>query len=614
MRPSQQIRAGVAFIWRYLARPSRWGLTGAIAAIAFAAWLNALIPVILGDLASNTGNDLRSANGVSLEAAKVALLALLGCFAGRELANLARKYILHRITTTAERDGAARLVGHLLRLDLSKLREFRSGALQGRIRRCVDGHVRLLKLTFMDMVPAVLTAAFAVVMALTRNVWIGGLILLSLPFLFYAVYWQSRSQQGIRVSLLRSKEQMEGTIAEQLAGIETIRCADTHLQEEQAIASKAEILRQVEMKHHTAMGWFDFLKVMIESVFFVAVTGVSIWLVARGEIAVGEIVTASMLFASVLGPVREIHRIMDEASETAIAVSDFRELLALPLDISFTAAPHTPANITAVHPAIAAKNLRVGYGGNNGTSVILDRLNLVVPHGQVVGIVGKTGCGKSTLLRALLRLIHPVDGELLLYGQPVDTLDRSRLRSMISVVSQHPFIRSGTIQENVTYGSTNGSVSNIHSALEKAALTSDLARFEAGLVHPVSEGGANLSGGQRQRLALARAIYSPKPLMIFDEATSALDNTSEAIVLRSIMALRGASTVLMVAHRLSTLRDVDRILCFAEGKLVEDGTFEALANRANGHFARLLQAAEFSSDQSIANDGDAASHCSVHAA
>lgn len=592
MKPSRHIRRGVAFIWRQLGKAARWSLLGAVAAIAVAAWLNSLIPVILGDLASDTGKLMRTSAGIPFAVAKLALLSLLGCFAGRELANLVRKYALHRITTTAERDSAARLVGHLLRLDLSKLREFQSGALQGRIRRCVDGHVRLLRLTFMDMVPAVLTASFAVVMALTRNMWIGGLILLSLPFLFLAVWWQARSQQGIRVSIRDSKEEMEGTLAEQLAGIEAIRCADTHALEESAIAGKAENLRRVEMKHHTAMGFFDFLKVMIESLFFVAVTGLSIWLVARGDLAVGEIITASMLFASVLGPVREIHRIIDEASESALAVADFRDLLALPPDVSFTSilATEEPA-LTAAPAAIAANGLRVGYGGSSGASVVLDGFDLVIPHGQVVGIVGRTGCGKSTLLRAVLRLIHPVGGELRIYGRSVTALDRARLSEVIGIVSQHPFIRSGTLGENVTYGSLNGNPPAIKSALEKAALATDLAAFETGIAHPIKEGGANLSGGQRQRLAIARALYHPKPLMIFDEATSALDNTSEAAVLRSIMALRGTSTVLMIAHRLSTLRDVDRILCFEDGKVVEDGTFSELQTR-DGTFAKLVRAAE----------------------
>jgi ATP-binding cassette subfamily B protein len=162
---------------------------------------------------------------------------------------------------------------------------------------------------------------------------------------------------------------------------------------------------------------------------------------------------------------------------------------------------------------------------------------------------------------------------------------------MIGVVRQHPFIRSGTIKENVTYGSADGSLLDIQSALEKAALTSDLETFEAGLTHLISEGANNLSGGQSQRLAVARALYSPKPLMIFDEATSEIDNASETTVLRSIMALRGTSTVLMIAHRLSTLRDVDRILFFADGKVVEDGTFSEL-QACDGAFAKLVRAAE----------------------
>lgn len=149
--------------------------------------------------------------------------------------------------------------------------------------------------------------------------WLDWGLFLSLPFLFLAVYWQGRSQQGIRVSLLRSKEQMEGTIAEQLAGIEYIRCADTHELEESTISDKAESLRKVEMKHHSAMGWFDFLKTMIESVFFVAVTGLSIWLAGRGQIAVGEIVTSACCSPVAPGPVREIHRIIDEAAESSLS-------------------------------------------------------------------------------------------------------------------------------------------------------------------------------------------------------------------------------------------------------------------------------------------------------
>ena len=150
-----------------------------------------------------------------------------------------------------------------------------------------------------------------------------------------------------------------------------------------------------------------------------------------------------------------------------------------------------------------------------------------IPAGQVVGIVGKTGCGKSTFLRALLRVIHPTGGHLALNGIPIRKLGRKQLSALIGVVSQNPFIHSGTIQDNVTYGAANASVEEISAAIEEAALTAEIAVMEGGLAHQLSEGGKNLSGGQRQRLAIARALFQPKPIMIFDEATSALDNRSE---------------------------------------------------------------------------------------
>jgi ATP-binding cassette subfamily B protein len=598
MNNPSNIKSGISFIWRHLGMAPRWGLLVATVTIALAAWLNSMIPVLLGDLASGAEAAIRSSAGISLEYAKVALWSLFGCFLGRELANMVRKYIVHRITTTSERNMASTLIGHLLRLDLATLRGFQSGALQGRIRRCVDGYVRLLKLSFMDFVPAILTAGFAVAMALNRNGCIGGLILLSLPFLFLAVYWQGRSQQGIRVSLLRSKEQMEGTIAEQLAGIEYIRCADTHELEESTISDKAESLRKVEMKHHSAMGGFDFLKAMIESVFFVAVTGLSIWLAGGGHIAVGEIVTSSMLFASVLGPVREIHRIIDEAAESSLSVSDFREMLGLPQDGSFGDCSSVAVDTVARPCAIEADGLEIGYGGPSGKSHILNGMTVTIPAGQVVGIVGKTGCGKSTFLRALVRLIHPTGGQLTVFGIPIGNLSRKRISNLLGVVSQNPFIRSGSIQDNVMYGSTNTSVGDVHAAIAKAALTADLNSLEGGLAHQVTEGGNNLAGGQRQRLAIARALFQPKPIMIFDEATSALDNMSEAKVLRSIMALRGGSTVLMIAHRLSTLRDVDRILVFSGGKVIEDGPYATLV-AAGGVFADLVKASESDADQNM---------------
>jgi ATP-binding cassette subfamily B protein len=589
MNRFHQILSGLGFVWSVLARRARGELALSGLLMAGAAWLNARIPVVLGDLASQMQSAVAGGRNWGLDDARAGLLILAGCFLLRELANVWRKFVVHKVATKAERDIAVSLMGHLLRLDLSEFSTSRDGSLHGRVKRCVEGLVKLLKLGFLDFFPALLTAGFAVGVASHRNPLLGLVIVSSLPLLLGVVFWQAWSQQGIRVLLLRSKEQMDGTFVEQLAGLEYIRSADTHDAEEARIARDADALRIQEMRHHAAMGGFDFLKTMIESVFFVLVAGLSIWLASRRVIAVGEIITSTMLFASVLAPVREIHRIIDEASESSISVADLREMLAKPLDKSFS--PRSPTSSTSETPSlvIEAKGLKVEYLTDSAVrKTVLAGFDISIPPGQFVGIVGLTGCGKSTFLKSLLRLVHPSEGSLKLQGRPIDSFSRYELRKNFGVVGQKPFLFCGTLRENLCYGVGAFDDWELDRAVKAAALDRDIAAMPGRYLAPVCERGKNLSVGQCQRVALARILLKPRPIIVLDEATSALDNSSEAAVLNSILALKGHSTILMIAHRLSTLRDADRILVFEGGKIVEDGSYaELLAN--NGRFAALVR-------------------------
>ncbi|MBP6507667.1 MAG: ABC transporter ATP-binding protein [Opitutaceae bacterium] len=555
-----------------------------------AAWLNARIPVILGDLASSMENAGTATTSWGIREATGGLLVLGGCFLLRELANVARRVTVHRVATTAERDIMTAVVGHLLRLDLAEFSAQRLGSIQGRVKRSVDGFVRLLRLGFMDFLPSFLTAGFAVWVAFSRNREIGILIASAVPVLLGIVWWQASSQRGIRVTLLRTKEQMEGTFVEQVAGLEYIRCADTQDEEEGRIAREADALRAQEMRHHTAMAGFDFLKTMAESTYFVAVAALSTWLAAHGRLPIGEIITQVMLFNSVLGPVREVHRVIDEASEASIAVDDLRELLAKPLDRSFMVAPPSIGSSPVGPMAIDARNLKLGYAGNCAVRFAVDGVDIHIPAGQIVGIAGLAGCGKSTFLKSLLRLVHPADGDVWLAGRPIASFSRRELRENIAVVGQTPFLFSGTLRENLCYGLGPVDETRLAAAVRAVGLEVDLREMPKGLNHPVHERGANLSGGQRQRIALARMLLEPRPILIVDEGTSALDYQSELTVLTSLAALRGRATILMIAHRLGTLRQADRILVFERGRIIEDGAFEELRAR-NGRFAALLLAA-----------------------
>jgi ATP-binding cassette subfamily B protein len=191
----------------------------------------------------------------------------------------------------------------------------------------------------------------------------------------------------------------------------------------------------------------------------------------------------------------------------------------------------------------------------------------------------------------MLRLLHPDGGEVLVGGVPIEVLSREDIGKSIGYVSQTPFVFAGTVRDNIAYGCGQVTEEQIQEAARQAHVHEDILEMPQAYDTPLTERGANLSGGQRQRISLARMFLKNPPVLILDEGTSALDNISERRVRAAIDHARQSHTVIMVAHRLSTLRDTDRIFVFDEGRVAEQGTYEELVAR-KGVFAELVRSAE----------------------
>jgi ATP-binding cassette subfamily B protein len=242
------------------------------------------------------------------------------------------------------------------------------------------------------------------------------------------------------------------------------------------------------------------------------------------------------------------------------------------------------------------EDLQVNYLTRGGTKQqALDGLWLTINHGETVGVAGRSGCGKSTLLKVLLRLTHPSNGTVRLGGVPLATCSRETISQLIGYVGQQPFIFAGTIAENIAYGSEGARSEDIRRAAELAAVHEEIMLMPGAYDTMVTERGQNLSGGQRQRLALARMLLKQPPILILDEATSALDNISERRVQHSLAVTGVNRTTILVAHRLSTLKDADRIVVFDDGNIVESGSYAELVQRG-GKFTELVLSGEHSSD------------------
>ncbi|MGQ5523090.1 ABC transporter ATP-binding protein [Chitinimonas sp. PSY-7] len=303
------------------------------------------------------------------------------------------------------------------------------------------------------------------------------------------------------------------------------------------------------------------------------------WLTIHGELAVGAYSVLVFLTQRLLWPLTSLAEVADMYQRSMAAIDRTMNLLDTPINIPYEGR-HFPAN--AAKGELRFEHVNFSYGGQP----TLQDIDLQVPAGKTVAFVGSTGSGKSTLIKLLLRFYTAQSGRILLDGHVIDELNLQDLRRTIGYVAQDSFLTDGTVAENIAYGVPNASDAGIAAAAQSAEATEFIEKLPLGFATRIGERGQKLSGGQRQRLALARAILKNPPVLILDEATSAVDNETEAAIQRSLDVVSRNRTTLIIAHRLSTVRQADCIYLLEGGRIVEAGTHEQLLER-NGGYASL---------------------------
>lgn len=542
--------------------------------------------IILGELV----DQLVGGNVIQFDAV-VPFIILLGVvILVREGLTVVLKYLIQNIATQTDKDQTVLVIERLLKVDIGGyLYQQQIGSLYGRIFRSIEGHISLLKLTFLDFMPVFFAALAAIGIAFIEKPLMASAMILVIPTGLVLVVKQVSSQKGIRVALLRKKEEVDGKVVEMLGGIETIRVMNTVRFEVAKVEKSTEERRKIEIKHHIYMALYDAAKSLNEGLFTIVVIVLSIYLASQGLISKGDILVYAILFTNITGPLLEIHRILDEASENSIQVNDLYNILHQPLDISFTEQDNTAkTKENRDESAISVQNLSFAYQGSDEV-ITLDGINLTIKNGESIGIAGASGCGKTTFIHILLKLIHGYTGEVSLFDQGLAAISREELAQKIAYVPQKPFVFSGTIKDNILYGCQRTVTDeDLIEAARNACILDEIQESLGGFDGAISENGNNLSGGQRQRLALARVMLQAPRLIIFDEATSALDNTNEAIIQQNIERIFNQKTIITIAHRLTTLKNADRILVFDAGKIAQEGDFGSLS-KTKGLFQDFLQ-------------------------
>ena len=569
---------------RLMEKPEKNALIFASFLMLLTGVLTNLPAVILGRLVDK----LVGTENFDLSIATPFIALIIGIILVREALTVVRKYFVENVATQTDKKQTVNVIEHLLKTDIANINQQQIGSLHGRIFRSIQGMIKIIKLGFLDFFPVFFSALAAIAIALTQKPLLAGVMILVIPVGLFLIVWQVSSQKGIRVALLRGKEKIDGTVVEMLGGIETVRALNTENKEIAKVEEVAEGMRKKEIRHHIFMALFDSGKYLNEGLFYVVVISLSIFLAAQGIITKGDILVYSILFLSITGPLREIHRILDEAHESSIRVNDLYELLNQPRDISFQA--NEKERFTS-NNANAIEISKLSFKYEN--SPVLQDINFVIKNGEKIGIAGASGCGKSTLIKILLRLVHGYSGKVEIFGKNLDSVSREEIADCIAYVPQKTHIFSGSMRDNIVYGCERENITDeeVIRAAKLANLYEEIENSLGGLSGRVAENGNNLSGGQKQRLAIARLILKSPELLILDEATSALDNTNETKIQRNIEQLFKDKTTITIAHRLTTLKNTDRIFVFEQGRIVQVGTYDSLANQ-KGLFQDFLKQKE----------------------
>lgn len=298
-----------------------------------------------------------------------------------------------------------------------------------------------------------------------------------------------------------------------------------------------------------------------------------------GGVTTGEFVLVASLIAQMSGTLIFIGRAFNSTSRTIGEIKEGFDELLVPFEITDA---HDALPLAVRKGEIAWENVTFKYDSNT----VFDQFNLTITPGQRVGLVGSSGAGKTTFVSLLLRQHELTGGAITIDGQNIAEVTQDSLRQAIAVVPQEPALFHRTIKENIAYGKPDATEEEIIEVAKKAQAHDFISALPEGYTTLVGERGVKLSGGQKQRVAIARAMLKDAPILVLDEATSALDSESEVAIQKALHTLMAGKTVIAIAHRLSTLREMDRIIVLEAGKIIEDGTHETL-KEYGGTYQRL---------------------------
>jgi len=492
-----------------------------------------------------------------------------------------RAYVFAHTTSRIDVELGARLFDHLLRLPLAYFQARRVGDTVARVRELENIRQFLTGHAITLVVDLVFSFVFlAVMLFYSRGLTL--VVVLSLPaYLALSLAITPLLRARLHEKFNRGAEN-QAFLVEAVNGIDTLKAMAVEPQmrrrwDNQLAAYVGASLRTATLSTLAHEG-----VALIGKLVTVATMWLGARLVIDGELSVGQLIAFNLLAGRVAAPVMRLAQLWTDFQQTGISVQRLGDIL--------NARGEVAAQRSALPPIAGRIELEgVAFRYRPQTPEVLCGVDLAIAPGEVIGIVGRSGSGKSTLAKLIQRLYVPERGRVRIDGVDLALIETSSLRRQIGVVLQENLLFNRTIRENIALADPGVPLEAVIAVAQLAGAHDFIVDLPEAYDTPVGEHGATLSGGQRQRIAMARALIGNPRILIFDEATSALDYESERVIQQHMRAICRGRTVLIIAHRLSAVRDADRILVIDRGRIVEQGSHATLAAQPNGLYAHLYR-------------------------
>lgn len=503
---------------------------------------------------------------VLLIAAGLALLLIVDVFSRYFIGNYG-----HVMGAKMEYDMRAEIFGHMQKLSFSFYDDAKVGQLMSRITSDLFDITELLHHGPENIILSVLKIAGAFIILVNINGYLAAAAFLILPFMFvFAFVLNKKMRRAFKVNRQKIAE-INGQIEDSLSGIRVVKSFANEEIENQKFKIGNDGFLESKRNNYKYMGAFQAGLNLFTTLIQVSVILVGTVLIANDKVGISDLITFLLYISVFTEPIKTLVDFTEQFQNGYTGFERFREIMEIEPDIQDA---EDAVELTDVRGDISFENVSFKYQENQDT--VLSNVSLTVPAGAYMALVGSSGAGKTTLCSLIPRFYDVTGGAIKIDGKDIRSITLKSLRNHIGMVQQDVYLFAGTVYENIAYGRPEATRKEIIEAAKNANAHEFIMSLPDGYETDIGQRGIKLSGGQKQRLSIARVFLKNPEILIFDEATSALDNESERVVQESLEKLAKNRTTFVIAHRLTTIQNAEKILVLTEEGITESGTHEQL--------------------------------------